>query len=329
MNYYIIFEIIILLFLIIIFRQKNNSKNETDPLRFMSFSNTERIRGIAILMVILQHTGGDFGTRIFTPLGGGGVAVFLILSGYGLSESFKKKGLKDFWKKKIVSILIPWAILYSVCFFKITNFNLLHYLGEITLFKTGCWYLQYLFLWYIIFFITHLNQKIYSYRWYIILVSSLLSFFFGGDLQAEQSLSFPIGLLISEYKDSSNNKQYIYLSIILAILSLTLKQIPVIRTSFDNELIFHPIQLILKLSLAIFIILSVQRNKFLMNNKFLSFSGKISFELYLIHLFFTPRILKNIHEANLYAYIILFFICSYIASYLFYILKERYIKQLL
>lgn len=49
MNYYIIFEIIILLFLIIIFRQKNNSKNETDPLRFMSFSNTERIRGIAIL----------------------------------------------------------------------------------------------------------------------------------------------------------------------------------------------------------------------------------------------------------------------------------------
>ena len=46
---------------------------------------------------MLSHFTGNM-SRIFTPLGGIGVAMFLILSGYGLNESFKKNGLDGFWK---------------------------------------------------------------------------------------------------------------------------------------------------------------------------------------------------------------------------------------
>lgn len=54
---------------------------------FMSFQYTTVLRAVAILMVMLQHLSGFvLGSRIFTPFGGSGVAVFLIVCGYGLSN---------------------------------------------------------------------------------------------------------------------------------------------------------------------------------------------------------------------------------------------------
>jgi peptidoglycan/LPS O-acetylase OafA/YrhL len=49
-------------------------------------------KGIAILLIITCHFMGRFGhgIRVFTPLGGIGVAIFLILSGYGMNESWNK-----------------------------------------------------------------------------------------------------------------------------------------------------------------------------------------------------------------------------------------------
>mgnify|MGYP004627064423 CR=1 FL=1 len=58
---------------------------------FMSISHTNICRAVAAIIIILQHVSGGFGIRYFTPLGGIGVAIFLILSGYGLNESYKKK----------------------------------------------------------------------------------------------------------------------------------------------------------------------------------------------------------------------------------------------
>ena len=55
--------------------------------QFLDFFQTKTIRGIAILMVVLMHSSCDLGMRAFTPFGGIGVALFLILSGYGLTES--------------------------------------------------------------------------------------------------------------------------------------------------------------------------------------------------------------------------------------------------
>lgn len=54
---------------------------------------TNIYKGIAILSVILCHFMGAFGRgiTIFTPLGGIGVAIFLLLSGYGLNESWSAK----------------------------------------------------------------------------------------------------------------------------------------------------------------------------------------------------------------------------------------------
>lgn len=53
-------------------------------------NNTKVMKGFAILAVMLCQLMGKFGagTTLFTPLGGIGVSIFLMLSAYGLNESF-------------------------------------------------------------------------------------------------------------------------------------------------------------------------------------------------------------------------------------------------
>lgn len=38
--------------------------------------------------------------RYINPFGGIGVVLFLFLSGFGCNESYKHKGLDNFWQKK-------------------------------------------------------------------------------------------------------------------------------------------------------------------------------------------------------------------------------------
>lgn len=72
---------------------------QTADFKFMSVQHTNICRAVAAIIIILQHVAGGFGIRYLTPLGGIGVAIFLILSGYDLNESYKKKksggGLED------------------------------------------------------------------------------------------------------------------------------------------------------------------------------------------------------------------------------------------
>lgn len=59
---------------------------------------------------MLCHVTGSFAFVLFTPLGGIGVAMFLLLSGYGLNESYKKSGLKGFWRKKLLRVALPYVL---------------------------------------------------------------------------------------------------------------------------------------------------------------------------------------------------------------------------
>lgn len=59
----------------------------------MNKQNTTIYKGMAILCIILSHVVGTFGRgrfTLFTPLGGIGVSIFLLLSAYGLNESWNE-----------------------------------------------------------------------------------------------------------------------------------------------------------------------------------------------------------------------------------------------
>ena len=92
------------------------SKIPSERVKIFNIYLTNAYRGVAILMVVIQHCAGEFGTNLFTPFGGIGVAIFLILSGFGLSESFKKKGINGFVTKKLWRVWLPYFLFYVVVY---------------------------------------------------------------------------------------------------------------------------------------------------------------------------------------------------------------------
>lgn len=70
------------IFLLLIGLFQNKEKSYGD-MTFMSVERTNILRGIAIILVMMMHASCDAGARVFTPMGGIGVSIFLILSGYG------------------------------------------------------------------------------------------------------------------------------------------------------------------------------------------------------------------------------------------------------
>lgn len=129
---------------------------------------SEYIRGIAIVFVVLGHIlGGVFGiidTHTTSILGIGGVTIFLLLSGYGLFQSYQQNGLqgKTYWDKKIEKVFLPYTVI-----------TVLYYLymrltgtapGAIALLRNvlcvdyartmdgTMWYMSFLLLWYLAFF---------------------------------------------------------------------------------------------------------------------------------------------------------------------------------
>lgn len=129
---------------------------------------SEYIRGIAIVFVVLGHIlGGVFGiidTHITSILGIGGVTIFLLLSGYGLFQSYQQNGLqgKTYWDKKIGKVFLPYAVITVLyyLYMRLTGTapgaiallcNILCVDYARTMDGT-MWYMSFLLIWYLAFF---------------------------------------------------------------------------------------------------------------------------------------------------------------------------------
>lgn len=301
---------------------------------FLGFSQTNSIRGLAILMVILMHSSCNFGLRIFTPLGGIGVALFLILSGYGLTESYKRKGLHFFWKSKFNKIWIPYAIVLTVCTIWSSSFKP-YVIVQYCLIDSPFWYISFLFYNYILFYVCHKYEFLYKYRFAIFLVFALILFAFDTRIRAEQCLCFVTGMWISDYKNlvckSLSNKKTVLCTIILlsciSASALFLKQMPTFRGQMEHVRLFQNImELLIKYPFAIATIVILTTNIFdkvqrsmLIGNRFLGYCSKISLELYIIH--FSLRDILN-KEYQVFS-ILTFLGLSFVLSILLYRLKNH------
>lgn len=242
--------------------------------------------------MIFQHIGGNFGTNLLTPLGGTGVAIFLVLSGFGLNESFKKKGLDYYWRNRIIRVFIPYFILISIISCFSDNFNLKNYLLDIFGIKTSYWYIAFLLKQYILYYIA--TRFFYQFRLQIIFIISIISIFILPNIEAEQGLSFLLGVLISENYNKVCSNRFLMRNILIftffciGTIFLAIKQLPIIR-EYENHFIYNWVQLFIKLPYAIFFILIIHKLP-IFKSKFLIFTGMISYELYLTHMIFLQYI---------------------------------------
>jgi len=299
-----------------IFAQKSYSLMTAKPADiqkedFASIGTTTMLKGIAILIIIAHHVGvNGYFCSYFNPLGGIGVAMFLFLSGYGLSESYKINKLHHFWKKKFLRIIIPyllWIPLYHIAM----HYSILGSPQHLEIIPRF-WFIEYLLIMYAAFYFLFPLKRGLAIT--SILLMSVALFFICNNLRAEQCFSFWAGVLFSLYKsyfEKNRNKLPIYaISLFLiGFIALVLKQ-QVEYLGFDHEsIVMKSINLLVKFPIGaslIFFFLNINAN----HVKWLIVIGGLSYELYLSHIPFFMLIGKRVE------YLILFIIQSAVLAYI-------------
>lgn len=254
--------------------------------KLLDYQHTTLLRGVAILMIVLGHVSGTFHTVVLNPIASTGVAIFMILSGYGLTLSYKKNGLKSFWSKKILRVLLPYSFVIVTILIVNENYDWRKWILELTGLQTTYWYVDYQIKWYIVFYIVML----FAVRYNILLFSviSVVMFFVLPTLAAEQSFAFVIGVIIAKYRErlSSISLKAITVWGILAFVAGTLflafKQFPDVRL-YTGSKFYSGIQLGINLSYAISILAFSCLLPSLRNSVLLVLAGGISYEIYLLH----------------------------------------------
>lgn len=328
---YLILIEILLFFLLIVF-----SITKNDNITILNRKYTETLRGISILFVILMHSSCDAGMRVFTPLGGIGVAIFLILSGYGLTLSYQKTGLNGFIRKKIKRIFIPYFIF--IFFLYIVRGNTsdifsIQFLLDILLLKPSFWFIGFLTFNYLLFFLCFKFKWLYKWKYIIFFIAGILLLLFDSRIRAEQIFSFPFGIFIAEHyqqvKESIKNIFYCAIALFLiSSLFLLFKQFPDIRDILNkNALLFKLYELIYKFGYAVCFIVFLKYipskiNIFLGNN-FLLFCSTISLELYLVHFS-----LRHLIDPNRTSSIFIFLIRSFFLSFILHKFNNSIIKRI-
>lgn len=269
--------------------------NEMKPL---SKEHFKYIKGIAILAVIVAHVGNFSGRTWFTPLGGIGVALFLFCSGYGLLTSYYQKGLKGFWRNKLISIYLPFAFveIIAAIIYRHPFLDVLLNLVFIKRLNPLGWYMQYLAVCYILFYVVVWLVSNRSIRFLIWGIAAGLSYVLCPNLQAEQAISFIGGLLLAEMnhaeKLSIDKRKTVCIggvAIIVSIGLLAIKQLPFVR-AWSHYLITL-LNLLLKsgAAMGVICITSIWQPMW----KAFMWMGKLSYSLYLVHGYFMPIIDKQ------------------------------------
>ncbi len=290
---------------------------------YFSKHTTNNLKAFAIILVILGHLG------IINRSGAWGVGIFLLLSGYGLTQSYIKSGMIGFFKKRLLAVILPYSIVMLIWIF--VDFILGNKYSIPTIvtsilgvnFKSvidvTMWYISFLILWYIAFFYTFKLIKNNYFKIITMFIFSYIIYYNLYELFDQNvgvrlyTLLFPIGVSLGFlFSKELNISEKMLKSILghIIIFSFILFEISVNRS---NDYRYYTLSIIM-FSVMIVSIFMIMHD---FESKILSFIGNISFELYLFEGVFINKynfIFEYINNKilKLLTYFILIFILSYI-----------------
>lgn len=275
----------------------------------LNLGTTNLIKGISILLVVFSHLIQigfiDFGflnDRLLSA-GAWGVSLFLLISGYGLTKSYEKSGIDGFFKKRLVSVMIPYVTVQVIVF--ICDAILLHktYPGQIiiqTLFGVNwdihngpdqtMWFIPYILFWYVAFYLVF-KYLIKPFSRAVVLFGiacfvMLIFKPFSGDffqLILFNAFVFPLGIwiaTITNFVPRIRLRTVLVLFVIIFALFLTIWISQPIQNEIINKYlgvyVFAPM---------FFVGAQIVQSKNL-NIKTLGFIGTISFEIFLLEWIF-------------------------------------------
>ena len=209
-----------------------------------------------------------------------------------------KTGLHNFWKKKIFRVLLPYSFVFVCLAILNHDWSPLYWILNLLGLNTAYWHIAFIIRYYIIFWLSSLLLP--KYRIWPMALLLLLLFLWGNDLEAPQSLSFILGIFISEISHlplpHMSQKQELTCSALLYRISeskiilqaltirafllgtgfLALKQLPFIRTTFYGTHIYDFIKMMIVVPYSIAVMAFVYRFKRIATSRMLLFTGGIS-----------------------------------------------------
>ncbi|MHB8841238.1 MAG: acyltransferase family protein [Candidatus Aquicultor sp.] len=135
---------------------------------FIDWEGTVQLKGVAILLVIISHLKLLKFISLpydFSFSGAWGVAIFLFLSGFGLTQSYLKNGVgHGFFKKRLGKVVLPYVIVTGIwlaidAIFLAKTYSwstaILALIGfdSSTSIDPTMWFVTFIILWYLIFFL--------------------------------------------------------------------------------------------------------------------------------------------------------------------------------
>ena len=294
-----------------------------------SIETTLPLRGLLALLIVLHHLSLRLTYMIpeesminylhdFNCWGEPLVSIFFFMSGYGIVKSYQKKGksyLAGFISGRLVKLMIPFLI---CCLVYIPfNDNTLLSIVSMDTWKNDCpllpasWFVVVILFQYLIFYISariffNIDKIIVSAWLLSVLMMLLLEIFEFKQFWWHTLLAFNVGMSVSYYEVFLRRymlgKRFLFFVYCLLLVSFYLNDITDIPLKWSFLLI---------VVLLPFFIWQLICNGIIHDISFLKFSGKISYEIYLVHV----AIMSVLFEA-IGKYTILFIFSTYIISLL-------------
>lgn len=302
-----------------------------EPVEWFSKKCTTTIKGISILTVLWAHICFAIGINGVQFIAATGVSLFLFLSGYGISKSVEKNGLKFFWCKRIVKVIIPIWILELIWELTTCSFSIENYLKACLSLRAGGWFVVYILECYLVFYFTeilvHFGQKRLSLNTRRVKLVCLFlffgAFFFiesifptyqqSTILRSRQMLSFPLGVTLALYfgeidkvrrkfaqeKSSIIKLLCCMLFFVIGATFMVISRIPSIING--NVIIYSMCSLPTVIMFAVGILCFMGFYPRIMNNTILHFLGVISYEIYIVQNLYSKFFVNSVMGVVVYS----------------------------
>ena len=306
MKYFLIFSGIELFSILLGFIGRSREK-----IKWMSREYSTALKGASMLIILWVHVGVTYGIQHIQFIGAVGVSLFIIFSGYGIQRSTECRGLKGYWRRRIVSIALPYWIVEAFGLFVTGQLTIKRYVLDFFFIQPAMgpgWFMQYIMICYLIYYLVCVifkqnrdcrdidGEEIILYGAFLVWLV-LESLYFADPampfLKARQMLCFPFGITIAKHRDKTSellDKQIVIMGgIIIGLVFMAITQLRVIKES--TFLVQNILSLPTVFPMAISVIAITKRRDWFLDNRVLRVMGLISFEIYLVHIF-TLGILK-------------------------------------
>ena len=338
-----------LLFIIVTFIYAILGSSHRKYRELLCQSDTNFIKGFAILIIMLAHIvvevgssmsiiGGEFSKRIITSWGAVGVAFFFFLSGYGnyysLETFLKNKDINSihWFINKIIKLIFTFLIcliLVFIILFFLKTYSINDFLLDLLTLKmpkTSTWYFKiqimfYAFLWFASYF--ERNKRTVTVVCLSFIYIIIANIFMLPDFWWKTALCFPAGIAIAQYKA-------LFVNLIDKYKVLTLGVIGIASTLVYGYLLIANKYIMLPqcfsyaiLSTGFCSIVSILKPKKVLFQDI----SNITLEIYLIHIGILSLFLyKGCSDIKIMQYILLTFVLSFLAHL---VINKTVLKRIL